>query len=284
MNLRVWAFPFDASRAQVLGPAKPVTDSGSYAAVSSLSPDGNRLLYNFVPHSAVVGQLGITDIDSGDFHRLLPIDSNYPVWAPDGQRIVYVWTHRTPQGIETALVAGRADGSEARPITTVRVVKAGRPFLCLWEWSNNDGEITGTSDLESNPAAPYALTRWSLSAAPHAETSARVIRRRPSLQPVARDTSLRMDAGLRLWLRPRTKTAPSFPLFGRSKQRQRARLGHDLAPARMGRQAAVVARSGSCSISCFARACSSISGLFGFDSSSGRPAGEPVQITHLGTA
>jgi Tol biopolymer transport system component/DNA-binding winged helix-turn-helix (wHTH) protein len=175
MNLRVWTFPFDASRGQVLGPAKPVTDSESYAGVSSLSPDGNRLLHNFVRHGDVLNQLGITDINSGDRHRLPPLDSTYPVWAPDGQRIAYVWEHRTPEGTETALVASRTDGSEASPITTVRVVKAGRPFLGLWEWSSNRGELIGTSDLESSPTGRYALMQWSISAAPHAETSARVI-------------------------------------------------------------------------------------------------------------
>jgi Tol biopolymer transport system component/DNA-binding winged helix-turn-helix (wHTH) protein len=175
MSVRVWAFPFDAVRAHLLGPGRPVTDIGGNADSSALSRDGKHLVYTFVRQGAADTQLERSEIDSGKSRGLPVANSQFAVWSPDSQRIAYEWTHPTPKGNEIALIASRADGSEPMPITSVQLVNAGRPFMCLWEWSSHRDELIGSSDIASEKGLHVALTRWSLRAAPRAEASATVI-------------------------------------------------------------------------------------------------------------
>ena len=45
VHLRVWAFPFDAVTGKIAGTGRPITDSENIVFQSSLSRDGQRLLY-----------------------------------------------------------------------------------------------------------------------------------------------------------------------------------------------------------------------------------------------
>jgi Tol biopolymer transport system component/DNA-binding winged helix-turn-helix (wHTH) protein len=160
MRVREWAFPFDAARGRITGAGKPITDANALTTLDALSTAGDKLLHVLWRPGSQRGELFVTDARSGE-SRLLGSDDQdraFPVWAPDERRIAYVWSRTTPQSTETALVISQSDGSAAHPLVAPRVVRGGRPFLAIFDWSR--GRLIGTSDVGPEKGMTYGLTEW----------------------------------------------------------------------------------------------------------------------------
>jgi Tol biopolymer transport system component/DNA-binding winged helix-turn-helix (wHTH) protein len=173
MHLSVWAFPFDPIVGRITGAGRRVTDPKDYVFISSLSKDGEALVYGAGMPGTDEVQFRITDIKSGETRTMPPPHSrSCPLWAPDRQHVAYVW-ERNRQGGVHCLAFSHPDGSDAAAITTPEDFESGSAFFQISDWSADGTELLGTTD--SGPGHPLAITAWPVAAGPHAEMKARVL-------------------------------------------------------------------------------------------------------------
>ena len=88
-HIRVWLFPFDATRGQVTGAGQPVTSPGVEAWWPSLSSDGKRVA--FCSLRAGKWELWEKSLSDGSEVPIVADDDKRdgPQWSPDGTRLAY---------------------------------------------------------------------------------------------------------------------------------------------------------------------------------------------------
>jgi Tol biopolymer transport system component/DNA-binding winged helix-turn-helix (wHTH) protein len=182
-STRLWSFLFDAAVGGILGDGQPVTATTTLVQDTELAPDGRRIAYSLTGVGTGVSELWTQDLMSGE-KRQLARDSanrNAPKWAPDGSRLAYQWHHRTDTTQEYSVGVRPATGGDERllssPLSNHQVVPFG--------WSPDGKSVLVSASLSTSGEprmvaySRFAVTLWSLAAAPHADQSARVLASSP---------------------------------------------------------------------------------------------------------
>jgi len=169
-SLRIWSIPFDAAKGRTTGEGQPVTAAGMDADCPDLTRDGSKLV--FLAVRAGKEELWAKSLTDGR-ETLLVAEANYYAlrWSRDGTRLAYRrCTVAYPSCSIVVLPAG--GGNEERLDSPVP--RGGEnPF----DWSADGKWILASSRRRS----PEHVLLWALplSAAPHAETEARVVASNP---------------------------------------------------------------------------------------------------------
>ena len=163
-HIRVWLFPFDASSGRITGKGEAVTSPGMESWRQNLSRDGKKLA--FCAQRAGKWELWEKSLADGREAPIVADDyfRNFPVWAPDGTRLSYV---RERYGaVEPQVMVWSGQNRNEEPITASSA--AGK---IVYDWSAD-----GTRLLLSQ-ATNGRMEVWLLpvGAAPHAEAAARRI-------------------------------------------------------------------------------------------------------------
>jgi Tol biopolymer transport system component/DNA-binding winged helix-turn-helix (wHTH) protein len=169
-HIRVWLFPFDATRGRVTGKGYPVTPLGMEARTHDLSEDGKKLAFSvnrgreeIWEKSLVEGREG--PIASGDDFY------SYPQWSPDGTRLAY--RRWDPKG--RRIFAWSIESRSEEPLTTTPMRGAGASTPTDW---SPDGKWLLVT--HRNSATDPAVEILPLEAAPQAETKARIVAHDPA--------------------------------------------------------------------------------------------------------
>ena len=138
---RLWALPFDAAGARVLGPPEPLTPEGWLVQSAGLSPNGRKLAFvGYRPGDrAARHEVWAKDLDDGS-ERLLIADSigrGELRWSPDATRLAY------SRGQEVMIYDSRS--SEERPLASA----AGRE-LRVTDWSRDGAAITAAGPAQDD--------------------------------------------------------------------------------------------------------------------------------------
>jgi serine/threonine protein kinase len=159
---RIRSLPFDAARGKILGEGQPISAAGVDASYPALSRDGKKLA--FVAHRADKWELWEKSLTDGR-ETLLAADESRrraPRWSRDGTRLVY--DRWDPKGQEWAVVLPSGGGIE-QPLNPPASYDAA---AFATDWSPDGKWLLGGTTRAMVCLLP-------LSAAPHAETQARVL-------------------------------------------------------------------------------------------------------------
>jgi Tol biopolymer transport system component len=165
-RVRVWSFPFETSTGLVSAKGHAVTPLGVDAWLPDISADGTKLAY-YVPR---LGQweLWTKSLTDGR-ERLITSGSTWSVparWAPDGRRLEH---SHWKDGARCFITAD--DGEKEEALTS-------EPFDGACEdWSSDGQWVTAWRRVgEHEPGGNQSvILLLPLSAAPHAETKARLV-------------------------------------------------------------------------------------------------------------
>jgi Tol biopolymer transport system component len=140
---QAWAFPFDAAEGRILGGGEPLTPSGADADVLDLAPDG-RLVYRTTRRNN--DELWLT---SGRDLTLLATEFSgrivQPRWSHDGRQIAYF---RASGASDSRIVV--LDAYEGRSRQLVQPASATNN---LFEWTaDGSGAIVGCREQPGRPA------------------------------------------------------------------------------------------------------------------------------------
>jgi serine/threonine protein kinase len=170
-SVRIWSIPFDAAKGQTTGEGEPVTAPGMDAFVPDVTPDESKLAFGAV--RAGRRELWVKSLTDGR-ETLLFADNlrrDFPRWSRDGTRLAYRRWRPGTSPSSTIVLSPAGGGSE-------------EPLLSVFDgcdipedWSA-DGKwiLANTCRRPPGRALLWALP---LSAAPHAETEARVVAANP---------------------------------------------------------------------------------------------------------
>jgi Tol biopolymer transport system component/DNA-binding winged helix-turn-helix (wHTH) protein len=184
-STRLWSFPFDAAVGRILGEGQPVTATTTLVQDTELAPDGRRIAYSLTGVGTGVLELWSQDLMSGEKRQLARDSANRggPKWSPEGSRLAYQWHHRTDTAQEYSVGVRPATGGDERllspPLLNHQVVPFG--------WSPDGKSVLVSASLSTSGEprlvgySRFAVTLWSLAAAPHADQSARVLASNPDL-------------------------------------------------------------------------------------------------------
>ncbi len=184
-SLRLWSFPFDAAAGRILGDGQPVTSVTTAAATADLAPDGRTIAYSLTGVGTRTWELWTEDLVSGEKRQLArdSIDRSGPKWAPDGGgRLAYQWERATDTTYETTIAVRPAGGGDELLLSAPLL----NTLVAIYAWSPDGKSVLVSSSL-STSAGPrflpgwsrFAVTLWSLAAAPHADQSERVLASHP---------------------------------------------------------------------------------------------------------
>jgi serine/threonine protein kinase len=172
---RIWSFPFNPRTGQIQGDGQPLTAAGIIPENPDLSPDGKKLLFVATQLGTQNRQLIEKSLDDGRETVLVP-SSNIPLfprWSRDSTHIVYRRRFpANPEGTEfdTRIVMAPAAGGDEQVLNS-EADEVGT------DWSA-DGQTILAMSARGSPQH-YFLCLLPLSAAPHAETEMRVIASHP---------------------------------------------------------------------------------------------------------
>jgi Tol biopolymer transport system component/DNA-binding winged helix-turn-helix (wHTH) protein len=166
-RVRVWSLPFDANAGRLLGKGEAVTQSGVNAWGSDVSPDGRKLA--FVVSRAGKWEWWTKSLEDGRETLLTSRKwlSATPRWAPDSRRLL----QGEANSEITRCIVAQDDGRGEEMIASGTFVGG------CDDWSP-DGQWLVASRLsaEHEKGGPeVSMLLLPLSAAPHAETKARVV-------------------------------------------------------------------------------------------------------------
>jgi Tol biopolymer transport system component/DNA-binding winged helix-turn-helix (wHTH) protein len=164
-HIQTWLFPFDASTGRVTGAGAAVTSPGMEAWEGNLSRDGKKLA--FAPLRA--GRLDLWEkslVDGREAPMLADDDylRDMPLWSPDGRRLAYT---REESG-KSRLVVWSSESHDEEPLTALTTAPK-----WVYDWSpDGRGLLVSQAPNDTQPMAVWLLT---VADAPHAEASARKI-------------------------------------------------------------------------------------------------------------
>jgi Tol biopolymer transport system component len=167
---RLWSFPFDANRGHLLGPGEPITRGGTNAVYPAISADGRALVYRTVHRGKhEVRRRSLTD---GADSILFASDGAVgPRWSQDGRLLALRQVQPSRPGsaaTQSAVVLVSADGGSQRLLTAPGPLEV-TPF----DWSSDGNWILAT--CEHGPAGDRAVCLLPVSSAPHALDQMRII-------------------------------------------------------------------------------------------------------------
>jgi Tol biopolymer transport system component/predicted Ser/Thr protein kinase len=164
-SVRLWAFPLD-SRSNRLSAGEPLTEAEAIVSNSTLSPDGQFVLYNLSrPGMRERSELWLTSVLDNS-SELVTTNAIHGCWSPDSRMLAYVRFSRS----ETRLAIRELRGKE-------RFV--GQPFRAMFvptDWSA-DGKLLGSSFADGD----VVLALWP-TANPRASRPEQVLLARPGMQ------------------------------------------------------------------------------------------------------
>jgi Tol biopolymer transport system component len=173
---RIWSFPFNPRTGQIKGDGQPLTAAGIIPENPTMSPDGKKLLFVATHLGTQNRQLIEKSLDDGRETVLVPSDSNipfFPSWSRDSTHILY--RRRFPANAEgtefdTKIVMVPAAGGDER------VLNSGADEIATD--CSADGQTILVLSGRGSPQHTF-LALLPLSAAPHAETGMRVVASHP---------------------------------------------------------------------------------------------------------
>ncbi len=173
-NTRLWSLPLDASSGQITGEGQPVTAAGLRPSFGhDLSGDGKKLVFS----AQRAGKWELWEKSLEDGHETLLAADNFlrlrPRFSPDGARLAY-WRGQWSRS-DNVIALLPAGGGDEQVLTS-----PSRFGHVATGWSA-DGKSILASFQQGTPVRS-GIEMLPLSAAPHAETEARVVAWDPDYQ------------------------------------------------------------------------------------------------------
>jgi Tol biopolymer transport system component/DNA-binding winged helix-turn-helix (wHTH) protein len=162
---RLWSLPFDATRRQVLGEAKPINALSANALYPDVSRDGSQVVYRISRRGEY--ELWRQSLVDGATHHFATDPELYtPRLSANGARVVY--RRVIEDGKRNFLAFRSADDDVERRLTSPTAA-----FLAPSDWSSDGAWILGSCERGSEGMRGLCLLP--VAAAPKAETQMRVI-------------------------------------------------------------------------------------------------------------
>jgi Tol biopolymer transport system component len=166
---RLWSVPFDASAGRTQGEGEPLTAADGRPHSFALSPDGNQVVYPLFHPGTPNEELWLTDLATHTSRRLAS-DAQHRFslqWSKDGRRLAYLWTHQLENGkVDEALALWNLDTGEEQRIGS-GTGESQKSSLFPTDWSPDGQAILTSSSIPKPPNMSLGL--WSVAAAGHAE-------------------------------------------------------------------------------------------------------------------
>jgi len=171
-STRIWSVPFDPLSGKTKGAGQAITAADLDAWGPAVAPDGKELVFNVRRHGADREELWEESLKD-ESARVLAVDdySRFGAqWSPDGKQIAYTrYLPREPESERAYPIAlMSAGGGEEQLLTTPG------PFRdYVSDWSADGRSVMASTNRRSKDR--YQVAIFSLSDAPHAENSLRII-------------------------------------------------------------------------------------------------------------
>lgn len=169
-STRLWSLPFDPVEGRVLGKGQPITPRGAHALYPDVPPDGTHVVYRTIRRGK--HELRRRSLVNGE-ERVLPVAGEMivPRWSHDGallafRRIMPPPSDGAPR--QNAIVLISADGDNERLLTT-----PGTQEMTPYDWSSDGRWILAS--CEHGPSELMSVCALPVDAAPHAEKRIQVI-------------------------------------------------------------------------------------------------------------
>ena len=167
---RLWSFPFDANQGRILARGEPITAGGSDAIYPDVSPSGSDVVYSTVRRGR--HELRRQSLTDGQDTVVLAASGVVgPRWSEDGTLLAFrkigpLQPGRTVR--DAAIVLISADGRNERLLT-----EPGPRELTPFDWSSDGKWILGA--CEHGPVGRKGVCLLPVSSAPRAQEQMRVI-------------------------------------------------------------------------------------------------------------
>ncbi len=179
-HTRLWSLPFNAATGQVRNEGQPATPAGIDAFSFDLSRDGKKLAY--VTERAGRRELWEKSLSDGSEKSLAAAEGfsrAAPRWSRDGLRLAYVRSRLLNEEgpeyehtLEHAIMLVDVTSSNEQALTSQHYQQG-----WSWDWTADQQSILGSSSRGT--PGQWGLYLYPLSAAPNAESQARLIASRP---------------------------------------------------------------------------------------------------------
>jgi Tol biopolymer transport system component len=177
-SLRLWSIPIDAAKGRTTGEGQPVTAAGMMTFAPDLTRDGGKLVFAGIR----AGKVSLWEKSLTDGRETLlfadGFERDFPCWSRDGTRLAY---RRIPatKPTESSVVLLPTGGGEEQPLTSLAPIGGPNSFSeNPTDWSRDGQWVLGGS-RRPNPGRGALIWLLPLSAAPHAETQARIVTSNP---------------------------------------------------------------------------------------------------------
>jgi serine/threonine protein kinase/sugar lactone lactonase YvrE len=171
-STRIWSVPFDPLNGKIKGTGQPITAADLDAWAPAVSPDGKKLVFNVRRHGADREELWEKSLKDESV-KVLAVDDYSRFgsqWSPDGKLIAYTrYLPREPESQRSYPIALMPDGGgEEQFLTTPG------PFRdYISDWSPDGRSVLASTNRSGKDR--YQVAIFSLSDAPHAENSLRIV-------------------------------------------------------------------------------------------------------------
>jgi serine/threonine protein kinase len=171
-NTRIWSLPFDPLTAQLKGPSQALTPPDLDASFPDISPDGSSLVFTARRQGTDKQELWLQSLKDNS-SKLLAVDDFTrfrPRWSPDGKYVAYTRYRATGPEADRAYVVVLLpiSGGEERLVSSEGVFRD-----YVYDWSRDGQWIAGSTNR--NHKERWEIALFPVSAAPHAESSFRVL-------------------------------------------------------------------------------------------------------------